>query len=77
MIVETNSEKETWELGRRLEMCIRDRMMLVLLAVAPLNLLKGILISVPTMVLYKRISKALHNSAQEQYVPERHSQTEG
>ena len=33
-------------------------------AVAPLNLLKGILISVPTMVLYKRISKALHNGAE-------------
>lgn len=34
---------------------------LVLFAVAPLNLLKGILISAPTMVLYKRISKVLHS----------------
>lgn len=38
---------------------------LALLCVAPLNLLKGILISAPTMVLYKRISKVLHNAAQE------------
>ena len=37
---------------------------LAIFAVAPLNLLKGILISVPTMVLYKRISKVLHNTAQ-------------
>lgn len=38
---------------------------LAILCVAPLNLLKGVLISVPTMVLYKRISKVLHNAAQE------------
>ena len=37
----------------------------VLLAVAPLNLIKGVLISVPTMVLYKRISRVLLNVAQE------------
>ncbi len=49
---------------------------LVLFAVAPLNLLKGVLISVPTMVLYKRISKVLHNTAQEQVVPRRSSQME-
>ncbi|MFR8547903.1 MAG: ECF transporter S component [Lachnospiraceae bacterium] len=65
------------DMGTAVNPAVNSVMMLVLLAVAPLNLLKGILISVPTMVLYKRISKALHNSAQEQYVPERHSQTEG
>lgn len=43
---------------------------LALLCVAPLNLLKGVLISVPTMVLYKRISKVLHNAVQEGHVPE-------
>jgi riboflavin transporter FmnP len=37
---------------------------LALFAVAPLNLIKGILISVPTMILYKRISKVLHNIMQ-------------
>ncbi|MDD6616136.1 MAG: ECF transporter S component [Lachnospiraceae bacterium] len=37
---------------------------LAIFAVAPLNLLKGVLISVPTMVLYKRISRVLHNTAQ-------------
>lgn len=49
---------------------------LVLMCVAPLNLLKGVLISVPTMVLYKRISKVLHNAAQEGYVPETRRQTQ-
>ncbi len=47
---------------------------LALFAVAPLNLLKGVLISVPTMVLYKRISKVLHNAAQEQRAPEGQAQ---
>lgn len=32
---------------------------LALFAVAPLNLLKGILISIPTLLLYKRVSKLL------------------
>ncbi len=35
----------------------------VILCVAPLNLIKGICISVPTMILYKRISKVLHSIA--------------
>lgn len=30
-------------------------------AVAPLNILKGVMISVPTMLLYKRISRTLHH----------------
>lgn len=37
---------------------------LAIFAVAPLNLIKGLLISVPTMILYKRISRVLHNTAQ-------------
>ncbi len=37
---------------------------LALFAVAPLNLIKGLLISVPTMILYKRISRVLHNTIQ-------------
>lgn len=37
---------------------------LVMFAVAPLNLIKGVLISVLTMVLYKRISGFLHNTLQ-------------
>lgn len=43
---------------------------LALFSVAPLNLLKGVLISVPTMLLYKRISKILQNAAQGHRVPE-------
>ncbi len=37
----------------------------VLLCVAPLNLIKGICVSVPTMFLYKRISRVIHNIALE------------
>lgn len=50
---------------------------LVLFAVAPLNLIKGVLISVPTMVLYKRISRVLNNAAQEQHISKRSSQMQG
>ena len=35
---------------------------LVLFSVVPLNILKGVMISVVTALLYKRISKVLHNS---------------
>lgn len=49
---------------------------LVFMCVVPLNLLKGVLISVPTMVLYKRISKVLHNAAQEGHVPQARRQTQ-
>lgn len=54
------------EMGTAVNPAITSVQMLVLLAVAPLNLLKGILISVPTMVLYKRISRLLHDTAQKQ-----------
>lgn len=37
---------------------------LAIFAVAPLNLLKGVLISAPTMLLYKHISSLLHGAAQ-------------
>ena len=50
---------------------------LVLFAVAPLNLLKGVLISVPTMLLYKRISRVLHSTAQDAGAVNRHSQPQG
>lgn len=50
---------------------------LALFAVAPLNLLKGVLISVPTMVLYKRISRVLHEDAHMMRAEKRNSQTEG
>ncbi len=50
---------------------------LVLFAVAPLNLLKGVLISVPTMLLYKRISRVLHSTAQDASAVNRHSQPQG
>lgn len=63
-------------MGTAVNPAINSVTMLVLLAVAPLNLIKGVLISVPTMVLYKRISRVLHNTAQEQYVSGRESRTE-
>lgn len=57
-------------MGSAINPAITSVSTLVLMAVAPLNLLKGVLISFPTMVLYKRISKVLHNAAQEGRVPE-------
>lgn len=54
-------------MGSAINPAITSVWTLALFAVAPLNLLKGILISVPTMVLYKRISKVLHNAAGENY----------
>lgn len=52
-------------MGSAINPGIRGVWSFVLLAVAPLNLIKGVLISVPTMVLYKRISRVLLNVAQE------------
>lgn len=63
-------------MGTAINPAINSVAMLVLLAVAPLNLLKGVLISVPTMVLYKRISRVLHNAAQGSHAPRRNSQTQ-
>ncbi len=63
-------------MGTAINPAIDSVSMLVLLSVAPLNLLKGVLISVPTMVLYKRISRVLHNTAQIQHLPGRNSQTQ-
>lgn len=48
-------------MGSAINPAITSVWTLALFAVVPLNLLKGILISVPTMVLYKRISRVLHN----------------
>ncbi len=63
-------------MGAAINPAINSVTMLALVAVAPLNLLKGVLISVPTMVLYKRISRVLHNAAQEHPVTKRGSQTQ-
>ena len=46
-------------MGTAINPAITSVATLALFAVAPLNLLKGVLISVPTMLLYKRISKVL------------------
>ena len=54
-------------MGSAINPAISSVWTLAIFAVAPLNLLKGVLISVPTMVLYKRISKVLHNAAGENY----------
>ena len=63
-------------MGAAINPAINSVTMLALVAVAPLNLLKGVLISVPTMVLYKRISRALHNAAQAHPITKRGSQTQ-
>lgn len=63
-------------MGTAINPAINSVAMLALLSVVPLNLLKGVLISVPTMVLYKRISRVLHNTAQIQHLPGRNSQTQ-
>ena len=63
-------------MGTAVNPAINSVNMLVLLAVAPLNLLKGVLISVPTMVLYKRISRLLHDTAQGHHIARRSTRTE-
>lgn len=64
-------------MGTAINPAVNSVWMLALLAVAPLNLLKGVLISVPTMVLYKRISRVLHEDAHMMRAEKRNSQTEG
>ena len=64
-------------MGSAINPAITSVTSLVIFAVAPLNLLKGILISVPTMVLYKRISKALHNGADGSGISRTTGQIEG
>ncbi|MCD8013445.1 MAG: ECF transporter S component [Lachnospiraceae bacterium] len=49
----------------------------VIFCVAPLNLIKGICISVPTMLLYKRISVVLRTASQDQYVTGKSHQAQG
>ncbi len=48
----------------------------VILCVAPLNLIKGICISVPTMLLYKRVGVFLHTATQDQNRVSRGRQTQ-
>ena len=47
-------------MGTAINPAITDLTSLVLLAVVPFNLLKGILCSVLTLLLYKRLSRLLH-----------------
>lgn len=61
-------------MGTAVNPAITDVTTLALFSVAPLNLVKGVLISVSTMLLYKRISKVLHNAAQGHHVSERQIQ---
>jgi riboflavin transporter FmnP len=64
------------EMGTAINPAITSVWTFAIFAVAPLNLLKGVLISVPTMVLYKRISKVLHNTVHENYRAGKKSQPE-
>jgi len=48
----------------------------VIFCVAPLNLIKGICISVPTMILYKRISVVLRTTVQDPYMAGKKHQTQ-
>lgn len=49
-------------MGTKVNAAITDVSTLVLFAVVPFNLLKGIVVSLLTMLLYKRISPILHRS---------------
>ncbi|MCD7841821.1 MAG: ECF transporter S component [Lachnospiraceae bacterium] len=49
----------------------------VIFCVAPLNLIKGICISVPTMILYKRISVVLRTATQDSYAESKSHQPQG
>ncbi len=57
-------------MGTAINPAITNVTTLALFSVAPLNVLKGVLISVPTMLLYKRISRVLHNAAQGRRAPQ-------
>ena len=48
------------EMGTRVNASIQSQVTFVLLAVAPFNLLKGVLSSIVTVLLYKRVSNILH-----------------
>ena len=52
------------QMGAQIHPSISNVWSFAALIVAPLNLLKGILISVPTVLLYKRISGVLRSAAQ-------------
>ncbi|MCR5230579.1 MAG: ECF transporter S component [Solobacterium sp.] len=47
-------------MGTALIPAIRDRLTFVLLAVTPFNIIKGVIVSILTMLLYKHISPLLH-----------------
>lgn len=47
-------------MGSTLIPAIKDKLSFVLLATTPFNLLKGIVVSVLTMLIYKHISPLLH-----------------
>ena len=47
-------------MGTKLMPLIHDRFTFVLFATSPFNLIKAILVSLITMLLYKRISPLLH-----------------
>ena len=59
-----DDEENTREGIYSVKMCIRDSIntlfTFVLLAVGPFNLFKGILTSILTVLLYKRVSNVLH-----------------
>lgn len=51
------------EAGAAVHAGITDVLSFVMLAVAPFNLVKGILVSFVTMLLYKRVSVVIKNFA--------------
>lgn len=53
------------EMGSAINPAVDGVTTFVVFCVAPLNLIKGICISVPTMILYKRISVVLRTAAQD------------
>lgn len=64
-------------MGTAINPAVNSVTMLVILCVAPLNVVKSICISVPTMLLYKRISIILRTASQGQHVAGQKRQTQG
>ncbi len=48
-------------MGTSINSAIHDMTTFIMLAVAPFNLLKGLLVSVITILIYKKVSPILHN----------------
>ncbi|MCC8136882.1 MAG: ECF transporter S component [Clostridiales bacterium] len=65
------------EMGGAINGAVTNVTTFVIFCVAPLNLIKGVCISVPTMLLYKRISVVLRTAVQDAYAENKRHQPQG